>query len=99
LTLIKINLRTRFVQVFDHSADGQLQYFKERIVANSEADKEQVAFSTRLKKSGIQCSHLSGPSEPELLGILQQLGLTRSLRTKAAARNSPRDSLDQSART
>jgi DNA phosphorothioation-associated putative methyltransferase len=27
---IKVNLRTRWVQVFDHSAEGQLLYFKER---------------------------------------------------------------------
>jgi hypothetical protein len=28
----KVNLRNRWVQVFDHSADGQLLYFKERFV-------------------------------------------------------------------
>ena len=30
---IKVNLRTRWVQVFDHSKDGQLLFFKERFVA------------------------------------------------------------------
>jgi len=30
---IKVNLRTRWVQVFDRRADGQLLYFKERLVA------------------------------------------------------------------
>ncbi len=29
---IKVNLRTRWVQVFDHSAEGQLLYFKERFL-------------------------------------------------------------------
>jgi hypothetical protein len=31
---IKVNLRTRWVQVFDHSAEGQLLYFKERLLSS-----------------------------------------------------------------
>ncbi len=31
---IKVNLRTRWVQVFDHSAEGQLLQFKERLVGS-----------------------------------------------------------------
>ena len=34
----RVNLQTRRVQVFDHSADGQLLYFKERFVAADHPD-------------------------------------------------------------
>ena len=51
---IKVNLRTRWVQVFDHSADGQLLYFKERFVGASHPRRpEMEAYSVKLRKLGI----------------------------------------------
>ena len=51
---IKVNLRTRWVQVFDHSTDGQLLYFKERFLgANHPRRSEMEAFSAKLQKLGI----------------------------------------------
>ena len=36
---IKVNLRTRFVEVFDHSSSGQLLYFKERFLPSDHPER------------------------------------------------------------
>jgi DNA phosphorothioation-associated putative methyltransferase len=51
---IKVNLRTQWVQVFDHSAGGQLLYFKERFVAADHAGRAGMeAFSAKVRKLGV----------------------------------------------
>jgi hypothetical protein len=51
---IKVNLRTRWVQVFDHSKDEQLLYFKERLVSPTHPQRaEMEKFSAKVRKLGI----------------------------------------------
>ena len=52
---IKVNLRTRWVQVFDHSDLGQLLYFKERLLAHrpSRRARRCKTFSAELRKLGL----------------------------------------------
>ena len=79
---IKVNLRTRFVQVFDHSNEGQLLYFKERFMMAESSNKQQLAFSARLKQFGILPGGSFRPSEREFNLLRTKLGLTRDLRRK-----------------
>ncbi len=85
---IKVNLRTRWVQVFDHSAEGQLLYFKERLLA---ADHPRLggmqAFSAKLRKTGIAAGESGGPSRVEFLRLLEERGVNERLnrRRKRAA--------------
>ena len=44
---IKVNLRTRWVQVFDHSADGQLLYFKERFLGTNNPRRPEWKLSVQ----------------------------------------------------
>lgn len=51
---IKVNLRTRWVQVFDHSAEGQLLYFKERFVSPAHPGRAMMdKFGARLRRIGL----------------------------------------------
>ena len=51
---IKVNLKTRWVQAFDHREEGQLLYFKERFVAPEHPGYvDMVRFSDHLRKSGV----------------------------------------------
>jgi hypothetical protein len=62
-TRIKVNLRNRWVQVFDHRADGQLLYFKERFVAPDHPRRtEMEEFSAKVRKLGIADQACSGPT-------------------------------------
>jgi hypothetical protein len=80
---IKVNLRTRWVQVFDHSAEGQLLYFKERLVSPEHPKfSEMQAFSMKLRKLGIPEQGSSGPSKTEFQGLLAQHGLNEKLNRK-----------------
>jgi hypothetical protein len=65
---IKVNLRTRWVQVFDHSAERQLLYFKERFVsANPPRRADMDAFSAKLRRLGFNVATIGrGPLQPEL---------------------------------
>jgi len=77
---IKVNLRTRWVQVFDHSADGQLLYFKERFVATEYAQRAQMeAISAKLRKLGLSEGMLMGPSKAEFAEMLAKAGLNENL--------------------
>jgi hypothetical protein len=77
---IKVNLRTRWVQVFDHSADGQLLYFKERFVgANHPRRTEMESFSAKLRKLGLSNTSLMGPAKTEFSGMLDKAGLNENL--------------------
>jgi len=81
---IKVNLRTRWVQVFDHSADGQLLYFKERFVgANHPRRAEMKAFSVKLRKLGVTEQVGFGPTLTEFRELIERHGLNLNLnRTK-----------------
>ena len=77
---IKVNLRTRWVQVFDHSAEGELLYFKERFVAPDHPRLAEMAvFSTKLRKLGITEQVGFGPTKNKLEALLAQHGLNVSL--------------------
>ena len=57
----KVNLRTRWVETFDHSADGQLLYFKERLLAADHPNLvEMQAFNGKLRKAGIPATEAGG---------------------------------------
>jgi hypothetical protein len=78
---IKVNLRTRWVQVFDHSAERQVLYFKERFVsANDPGLDSMKAFSAKLRKLGFDEATVGrGPLRPELDAILVAKGLNENL--------------------
>jgi len=76
----KVNLRTRWVQVFDHSAEGQLLYFKERLLAADHPRlAEMQAFSTRVRRLGIPDLGTSGPSLAELARLRERHGVNENL--------------------
>ncbi|MBI4661495.1 MAG: hypothetical protein HY735_21955 [Verrucomicrobia bacterium] len=51
---IKVNLKTRWVQAFDHRGSGQLLYFKERFLAPDHPRLgEMTGFSAKLRKLGV----------------------------------------------
>jgi len=77
---IKVNLRTRWVQVFDHSADGQLLYFKERFVGASHPQRaEMEAFSVKLRKLGIAEQVGFGPTLKGFRELIERHGLNMNL--------------------
>jgi hypothetical protein len=77
---IKVNLRTRWVQVFDHSADGQLLYFKERFVGASHPRRaEMEAFSAKLRKLGIADQVGFGPTLKGFRELIESHGLNMNL--------------------
>jgi len=77
---IKVNLRTRWVQVFDHSADGQLLFFKERFVAPNHPRRAEIeAFSAKLRKLGLSDTLLMGPTKAGFVGLLEKAGLNENL--------------------
>lgn len=78
---IKVNLRTRWVQVFDHSAEQQLLYFKERFVgANHPRRRVMDAFSAKLRKLGFDEATVGrGPLRTELDALLTAKGLNENL--------------------
>ena len=82
---IKVNLRTRWVQVFDHSAEGQLLYFKERYLgANHPQRAEMEAYSAKLRKLGISEQVL--PTLKGFRELIERHGLNMNLnRTKMKA--------------
>ena len=88
---IKVNLRTRWVQVFDHSADGQLLCFKERFVALNYPRRAQMeAFSSKLRKLGLSETALLSLSKNGLAELREKAGLNENLnklrRTMAKAK-------------
>ena len=77
---IKVNLRTRWVQVFDHSADGQLLYFKERFLgAHHPRRPEMEAFSVKLRKLGITEQVGFGPTLKGFRELIERHGLNMNL--------------------
>ena len=77
---IKVNLRTRWVQVFDHSADGQLLYFKERYVGASHPRRpEMEAYSVKLRKLGLAEQVGFGPTLKGFRELIERHGLNMNL--------------------
>lgn len=77
---IKVNLRTRWVQVFDHSTEGQLLYFKERFLAPKHPQSAVMeSFSGKLRKLGLSDKNMMGPTKAEFTKLLEQAGLNEKL--------------------
>ena len=75
-----MNLRTRWVQVFDPRADGQLLYFKERLVAPDHPRRtEMEKFSAKVRKLGIANDAGHGPTAREFRERLERHGLNPML--------------------
>lgn len=73
---IKVNLRTRWVQVFDHSKEGQLLYYKERLLSPTHPQRSSMEkFSAKLRKLGIPEGALLGPNKV----VFEQLRLKQGL--------------------
>ena len=63
----RLNLRTGFVQVFDHSADHQVLCFKERFFGTDHPQgQEWIHFGKKLRAVGIPYRDLIGPTRREL---------------------------------
>jgi DNA phosphorothioation-associated putative methyltransferase len=83
----RVNLRTVQVDVFDHTGEGQLLYFKERFLEADDPQRAQLLLvSDSLKQLGISDSTFLGPRAVELRRILgdarvpnlaDELGLTQ----------------------
>jgi DNA phosphorothioation-associated putative methyltransferase len=77
---IKVNLKTRWVQAFDHRGSGQLLYFKERFLAPDHPRVEKmVTFSAKLRELGINEQVGFGPTIVELSALLEKQGLNEDL--------------------
>ncbi len=77
---IKVNLRTRWVQAFDHSSDGQLLFFKEQLLPPSHPRRPDMeAFSAKLRKLGIAEGPGFGLTKVEFASLLQKHGLNERL--------------------
>jgi DNA phosphorothioation-associated putative methyltransferase len=71
----RVNLRTQQVDVFDHSREGQLLYFKERFVSvDDDHHAELERLSTLLRHLGISEDTFLGPSAGELAAMLKSAG-------------------------
>lgn len=85
-TRTKVNLRTRWVQVFDHRAEGQLLYFKERLLAPDHPRRAAMEqFSARVRRLGIADQAGAGPTATELARLLECRGLNARLDRKRIA--------------
>ncbi|MCI0538820.1 MAG: DNA phosphorothioation-associated putative methyltransferase [Verrucomicrobiales bacterium] len=80
---IKVNLRTRWVQAFDHSQDGQLLYFKERFAgANHPRRAEMEVFSAKLRTLGLSDAEVIELTKVEFSALLKKHGLNDNLNKK-----------------
>jgi hypothetical protein len=90
---IKVNLKTRWVETFDHRGSGQLLYFKERFLAPDHPRVAQmVAFSTKLRKLGVGEQVGLGPTKSEFEALLAEHGLNENLnKRRSQPAKAPRD--------
>jgi DNA phosphorothioation-associated putative methyltransferase len=71
----KVNVRTQRVEVFDHTGDGQLLYFKERYIDPSDPQCPRLRdISEFLVKRGMSSACFLGPSAFELRRLLSAGG-------------------------
>jgi len=77
----KVDLRTARVDVFDHTSDRQLLYFKERFLDADDPERERLLLiSDKLRSLGISDSVFLGPSAVALRQILCDSGETELVR-------------------
>lgn len=77
---IKVNLRTRWVQVFDHSKDGQLLCYKERLLSSTHPQRAAMeTFSAKLRKLGVPEVAGMGPNKAAFEQLRLKQGLNENL--------------------
>jgi hypothetical protein len=88
---VKVNLRTRWVEAFDHSGDGQLLYFKERFVAPEHPGRgEMERFGVKLRRLGLDPEAVGmGPRKADFLALLANKGLNENLNPRRQATGDP----------
>lgn len=81
---IKVNLRTRWVQVFDHSVEGQLLFFKERFVSSAHPARDLMEkFSAKLRKLGFCPETIGmGPPKADFFALLDSKKLNENLNAR-----------------
>ncbi len=90
---IKVNLRTRWVQVFDHSTDGQLLYFKERfLAANHPGRAEMEGMSAKLRKLGLSDTVVLGPTKKAFDELREKARLNQNLNPRRRMLDKPKRS-------
>ena len=86
---IKVNLRTRWVEAFDHRPSGQLLYYKERFLHPAHPQRATCEkLSAKLRKLNIPEGLLEGPPKDQLARLRTVHGLNENLnriRTSNAA--------------
>ena len=83
---VKVNLRTRWVETFNHSQSGQCLYFKERFVSPDHPRMEEMqAFSAKLRKLGITEQVGFGPTKAEFSALCEKLGLNEKSSTESGS--------------
>lgn len=76
----KVNLRTRWVEIFDHSADGQLLFYKERLISSSDPRQEQLqSFSAKVRRLGVPETFGTRPFRAEFDQMIKDAGLNSNL--------------------
>ena len=71
------------MQVFDHSAEGQLLYFKERFVGTNHPRRtEMETFSAKLRRLGLPDMMVFGPTKAEFAQVRERAGLDENLNRK-----------------
>ena len=86
---IKVNLRTRWVEVFDHSQDGQLLFYKERLLAVADPRQTQLrAFSAKVRKLGVPDIFGTRPYREEFARLRDEAGLNENLNRRRQPRGS-----------
>ena len=69
----RVDLRTVHVEVFNHTAEGQLLYFKERFLDPDDPERQKLlSISDLLRQLGIPDSTFLGPRVPELRQIIAE---------------------------
>src|ERR1044071_7968484 len=77
---IKVNLRSRWVQIFDHAADEQLLCFKERFLSpDSEGRAQMEKVSAALSSLGVPSKDFIGPTKRQMLELLKADNATANL--------------------
>lgn len=86
---IKVNLRTRWVEVYDHRIDGQLLFYKERLLSIGDPRQEQMqAFSAKVRRLGVSEVFGTRPYREEFTKLLDEAGLNENLNRKRKTRGS-----------
>jgi len=71
----KVNLRTRWVEVFDHAGKAELLYFKERFLAAEDPQRDTlVTLAGALRNIGVDERSFLGPSRAEVQEMLVRYG-------------------------